>query len=262
MKAILVDDEPYMIRSFVRNSADISELEIVGSFTEPKEAVSYAENNKFDLAVLDIKMPGMDGIELAKRLRGLNPEVLIVFITAYDNFVRDSNTIGGDDYIVKPYKKETIERMVKKMRLLGRRNEKDIYIQMFGRFNVLKNGIPIKLQGKAKEILALIACRRGKEISNEELFTTIWEGREYSNDSMKMYFNALKRLKDHLSEYGIENLILSTARGQMLNMDVCSGDYFEWMNNTSDKKKSFNGEFLSEYSWGEYLLAELINPLV
>ena len=71
---------------------------------------------------------------------------------------------------------------MKKMQVFAQqRFHKEIYIQMFGRFNVLKNGEPVPLRGKAKEIFALVATRCGKEISNEEIYSVIWEGREYSN---------------------------------------------------------------------------------
>lgn len=201
----------------------------------------------------------MNGIELAIELRKLYPDLLIVFISAYDEYIRDCNQIDGDYYIVKPYKKETIEMMVKKMSLLCKRMQKDVYLHMFGRFNVLKNGMPIKLSGKTKEILALVACRRGKEISNEEIYSTIWEGREYSNESMKVYYNALRRLKQALAEEELSNLLISTPHGQMLNTDMCDCDYFAWQDKNIDNRVRFEGEFLSEYSWGEYILAGILN---
>lgn len=132
-------------------------------------------------------------------------------------------------------------------------------MQMFGRFNVLKNGVPIALRGKAKEILALVASRCGKEISNEEIYRIIWEGREYSNIKMKVYYNALKRLKEVLEAEGISDLLLSTPRGQMLNISVADCDYYAWKNGQTQRECKFEGEFLSEYSWGEYILADLLH---
>ena len=259
MRAILVDDEPLMLRSFMRCSAGISELQVVAQFGGAEEALAFAGENPFELALLDIQMPGMSGIELAVRLRALYPELLVVFISAYDEYVRDSNAIGGDDYIVKPYKRETIERMARKMVLLSRRQQKSVYLQMFGRFNVLKDGVPLPITGKTKEILALVACRRGREISNEEIYTTVWEGREYSNEHMKTYYNALGRLKRVLADSGAGELLISTPRGQMLNMELCGCDYFDWLNRNVDSRNRFEGEFLSEYSWGESILADLLN---
>lgn len=259
MKAIIVDDEVIMLRSFMRLSSGINGLNVVEQFSYPEDALEYVEQHKVDLAMLDVRMPGMSGIELAKKLRELRPEILIVFISAYDEYIRDSNLIGGDYYIVKPYKRETIEMMVQKMLLLSQRLHKEIYMQMFGRFTVLREGKPIPLSGKAKEILALVASRRGKEISNEEIYSTLWEGREYSNYHMKVYYNALKRLKDLLEEENLSNLLISTSRGQMINTAMFDCDYYAWQDDDMEKRDRFEGEFLSEYSWGEYLLAEIMN---
>ncbi len=261
MRAILVDDEPIMLRSFMRNSADISELNVVAQFQSAEEAISYAQENSFELALLDVCLPGMNGIDLAVKLREIHPGLLVVFISAYDDYIRNFNEIGGDYYILKPYKNETLRMMAEKMSLLAGRLKKDIYIQMFGRFNVLKDGVPIKISGKTKEILALIATRRGKEISNEEIYTTVWENREYSNDSMKVYYNALSRLRHALEDAGVSNLLLSTSRGQMLNTAICDCDYFAWLDKNTESRNRFEGEFLSEYSWGEPILADILNVM-
>ena len=101
--------------------------------------------------------------------------------------------------------------------------------------------------------------KRGKEISNEEIYSTIWESREYSNVNMKVYYNAIKRLKDNLQKYGLQNIIFSTARGQMANIEIFDCDYYSWIDSKNDKQEQFEGEFLSEYSWGEYILANIIN---
>ena len=149
--------------------------------------------------------------------------------------------------------------MVDKMLLMSGRMHKKVYIQMFGRFNVMKDGVPLKMCGKTKEILALVASRCGREISNEEIYTTIWENRDYSNDSMKVYYNALCRVKRVLAENGISDLMLSTPRGQMLNIQMCDCDYFAWKDGRAGNWEQFEGEFLSEYSWGESILAGILN---
>lgn len=259
MRAIILDDEPLMLSAFMRLSKNIKDLNVTAAFEYAEEVIEYARTNSFEIAFLDIELPDMSGIECAKILKEKMPELLIVFISAYDDYIHDSNQLGGDDYILKPYNEEIIENTMKKMRLLVRRQKKSVYVQMFGRFVVMKDGIPIKLSGKAKEILALILVKRGREISNQEIYSTIWELREYSNDKMKVYYNALKRLKDHLKEYGLENLILSTARGQMANVEMFDCDYYSWLDGSYESEEEFRHEFLTEYSWGEYILGNLVH---
>lgn len=122
MRAIAIDDEPLMLRAFMRLTEDIHDLNIEGTFENAEDAIKFSEGHAFEIAFLDIKLPGMDGIECARKLREKQPGILIVFISAYDEFLWGSNQIGGDDYLVKPYKKETIEKTIEKMRLLVRKN--------------------------------------------------------------------------------------------------------------------------------------------
>lgn len=258
MRAIIVDDEPLMLRKFVRMTEDIPDLEVVGQFEDPEEALAFAIENDVDVAFLDIEMPGMDGIELAERLREVRGDMLIVPVTAHEGYIYESNRIGADYYVVKPYTVQVLQTMMEKLRFLAGRQDKDVYIQTFGRFLVRKDGKPVTLTGKAKEILALVVTRRGKEISNEEIYSTIWEGRPCDNASMGVYYNALKRLKQSLEKAGLEGLLVSTAHGQTVDTDLFDCDFYAWKDRTMDVRSSFEGEFLSEYSWGEYLIGEML----
>ncbi len=258
MRAIIVDDERLMLKRFSRLSSGIPDLHIVGQFESAQDALAYAKNNPVELACLDVAMPVMNGIELARELRRIRSDILIVFISAYDDYLWDFNQIGGDYYIIKPYGKETLEMMMERIRLIAHRQRKELYIQTFGRFLVLRDGKPVPLAGKAKEILALVVTRRGKEISNEEIYSTIWEGRTYSNANMSVFYNALHRLKQALKTENLERLLISTLRGQMVDTSLFDCDYYAWQDKNMDLRDKFEGEFLSEYSWGEYILANIL----
>ena len=253
MRAIVVDDEMIMLNSFLRMSSGMSDLDAVAQVQNPEDAIAFTSDHTVDVAFLDVKMPGLNGIELAERLRAIRPDMLIVFISVYDGFIRDPNRIGGDYYIVKPYKTETLEIAMERLRLLARRQKKDIYIQTFGRFNVLLNGKPVPLRGKAKEILALVVTERGREISNEEIYRTIWEDRPYSNANMTVYYNALHRLRQSLDRAGVGSLLVSTPRGQMVDASLFDCDYYDWLDGGPEKDPELKDKFMSEYSWSEYM---------
>ncbi len=258
MKAIVVDDELLVLKRFVRLSENISNLNVVGSFQNAEDALDFVEKEDVELAFLDVEMPIMNGIELAKKLREHRPDILIVFISAYDEYIRDSNKIGGDYYIVKPYELETLELMMDRISLLAQRQEKDVYIQTFGTFNVIYKGAPIALVGKAKEILAFVVTYRGKEVSNQTIYSTLWEDRPYGNKEMVVFFNALRRLRTSLKKEGLEELLISTKRGQMVNTKLFDCDYYAWVDKNPKARDRFEGEFLTEYSWAEAKLAELL----
>jgi len=257
VRAIIVDDEQLMLKRFVRLSASIPDLNIVGQFESAVDSLHYVENNPVELAFLDVEMPIMNGIELAKRLREIRRDIMIVFVSAYNDYLWDSNQIGGDFYIMKPYSSETLEMAMERIRLIARRQMKELYIQLFGRFLVLKDAKPLPLTGKAKEILALVVTKRGKEVSNESIYSTLWEGRAYSNEKMGVYYNALRRLKVSLKKAGYENLLISARHGQKVNTDLFDCDYYDWLDGKMKPAASFRDEFLSEYSWGEEILAAM-----
>ena len=261
MKAIIVDDEQLMLKSFRRNTEGLEHFELVGAFDDGADAFDYVKSHRVDVAFLDIEMPGMNGLELAAALRCYNPRILLVFVTAYDNYVRESNDLSADYYIVKPYTRDTMEFVVNRLALiLGKDTTAPavhLYIQCFGRFTILKDGKPLPLVGKAKEILAYLVTRRGREVSNEELYSVLWEDRTFDNEHMKVYFNAVRRLRDNLQKEGLEELLVGTARGKMINTSMFDCDYNAWRDGRANKDEHFEGEFLSEYSWGEEILAEL-----
>lgn len=259
MRAIIVDDEPLMLKRFARLSENLPDLHLVGRFETAREALAYAQKNPVELAFLDVAMPEMNGIELAKRLREIRKDILIVFVSAYEEYVWDFNQIGGDYYILKPYNRETLEMVLDRLRLLSHRQRKELYIQTFGRFVVLRNGEVVPLTGKAKEILALVVTKRGREISNEEIYSVIWEGRTYNNVNMGVFYNALARLKASLKKASLEKLLISTSRGQMVDTSLFDCDYYAWKDKNMEQRDRFEGEFLSEYSWGEYILADILN---
>lgn len=258
MRAIIVDDEPVMVKYFVKECECFQDLNIKACFNSAQDALDYAKKNPVDVAFLDVEMPDMTGLELANRLREMYPDILITFVSAYD-YIRASNRMGGDYYLEKPYDRQMLEHMMDKLRLLAQRQHKRVRLQMFGRFTVTVDGAPVPLRGKAKEILAFVALHRGKEVSNQEIYMTLWgDDRPYDAKEMTTYFHALKRLKKGLLESGIDDLLISNVKGQMLNIDMVDCDYYSWLDDNSQPHERFNGVFLSEYSWSEETLAEMV----
>lgn len=118
MRAILVDDEPIMRRSFIRNSAGIPDLDIIAQFQSADEALSYMTENVVDIAFLDIVLPKMSGIELAYKLRELHPDLIIVFVSAHEDSMQIDEKTVNSYCISKPYNKATLAVIVDKLRSL------------------------------------------------------------------------------------------------------------------------------------------------
>ena len=258
MRAIVVDDEPMMLKSFLRLSSGIEDLQVVSTFEMPEDAIEFVKHNSVEIAFLDIEMPTMSGIQLAKELRAIRPDILLVIISAYGDYIKDSNQVGADYYILKPYKHETLEMMMERMRLLVKRQQKELFIKTFGEFEILKNGKPTDVTGKAKEILAYCVIMKGKEVSNEDIYLALWEGREYNNVNMKVYYNAIKRLKDALAEDAIPDLLISTKRGQLINIDMFDCDLYQWIKKGNRDISKIPEGFMVKYDWAPKLLEKVL----
>ena len=144
IRAIIVDDEPLMVRKFVRLAKNISDLDVVGHFTDAENAIAFSRDNEIEAAFLDVEMPDMDGFELAHRLKEIRSDVLIVPVTAYESYIFEANRVGVDYYVVKPYTTEVLEKMMGRLRLIAGRQGKSIYIQTFGRFVVRRMASPFR----------------------------------------------------------------------------------------------------------------------
>jgi|GEM_PF-520657 len=185
MKTILVDDMLLDLQLFELKCADMPDFEIVGRFTEPAQAVAYAETHEVDFALLDIDMPGMDGIELAKRLRQLRRDIIIVFATAHTKFAVEALRMKADYMIFKPFDREDIADVMERAKLLHGRQRKRIYFHTFGVFDMLVAGQSVHFHSaKAKELMALCVFRDGRPVSIHEIVEYLW-GEDAEVDAAK-----------------------------------------------------------------------------
>ena len=83
LKTILVDDELWSMKQFELECKN-NDIELMGEFDNAACALSFVEKNRIDLALLDVKMPDMDGIMLGRKLKEINPDMIVIYITGYD----------------------------------------------------------------------------------------------------------------------------------------------------------------------------------
>lgn len=109
MKCIIIDDEPIARKGMKRLIEFHSDLKLTASFDSAESAEAWLSENQADLIFLDIEMPGMNGIEFARKL----PEkCMVIFTTAYSDYALDSYEVEAIDYLVKPINKERFNRAV------------------------------------------------------------------------------------------------------------------------------------------------------
>lgn len=117
MRALIADDEPLLRHHLSKLLGEItSDIEVIGSVSDGLQAVDKIRELKPDVVFLDIRMPGLDGLEVANAINGLDTFPHIVFVTAYDNYAIEAFEKGAIDYLVKPIDEgrlqKTCERLV------------------------------------------------------------------------------------------------------------------------------------------------------
>lgn len=111
MKCIIVDDEPVARKGIKKLVDRISRLELLDSFNNAKSASEYMQTTEVDLVFLDIRMPGINGLEFA---RSIPKYTLIIFTTAYSEYALDSYEVDAIDYLVKPVNPAKFRKAVDK----------------------------------------------------------------------------------------------------------------------------------------------------
>ena len=112
-RALIADDEPLLRERLERLLGRLwPELRIVGQARNGRDAVALFEAEQPDIAFLDIRMPGLSGIEAA---RAIGSDALVVFITAYDEYALQAFEQGAADYLVKPFDEARLAETIKRL---------------------------------------------------------------------------------------------------------------------------------------------------
>lgn len=182
MRAIVVDDELLAVESMVR-ILQRYQVEVVGAFQDPREAIKHQEQLRADVAFVDIEMPELNGLELAFRLQSANPELHIVFVTAYEQYAIDAFELAAVDYLLKPIQLKRLEVTLKRLEAMRPvRNEPreeglaTLCLLHHLSFQDARGGsLEITWRTtKAKELLAYMIHLADKTPKKDELLDRIW----------------------------------------------------------------------------------------
>jgi two-component system, OmpR family, alkaline phosphatase synthesis response regulator PhoP len=182
----------------------------------------FFSSGPFDLVILDVMLPGIDGVTVCKELTSKS-DVPVIMLTARDDetSVVVGLEVGADDYVTKPFShRELISRVratLRRRRIDARASSQQERIEFPGlvidltRRRVVAQGTPVELTAAQFNILALLASHPGRVYSRGQIMATVW-GNEFSGDSRAADMQ-IRNIREKVEPYPKNPRYVLTARG-------------------------------------------------
>ena len=258
MRVICVDDEKPVLENFKSKVKDFSEIKNLELFQSAKAALKWVELNPVDVAFLDMEMPQMSGIELARELKKIDRNIRIIFVTAYDQYAMDAFRVDALGYLLKPYTREEIRHELEKASLMRSKPKKSVKIQTIPDFVVLVDGAPMHFDRmKPEELLALLVDRAEAGVTAGEAIACLWPERTADENTQTLYRVTFHRMMEALKEAGIEHIIGSEGRKRFILTEQVDCDLYRLLSGSINELQNYCGEYMKEYSWAESRNAQL-----
>ena len=210
-----------------------------------------------DVAFLDIHMRGMNGVEVAKRLKDINPKMNIIFVTGFSEYKGDAMDMKASGYIMKPVTKEDVERELNDLRYPSMLPKKDalLKVQCFGNFDVFTpNGDHVRFErSKSKEVFAYLVHRHGSSCTTREIFAVLFEDAPYDKKQQNLLQTYIFAMIKSLKAVGAENAVVRSYNALAVNVDVLDCDYYRFQELDAGAVNAYETEYMSQYSWADFL---------
>jgi DNA-binding response OmpR family regulator len=212
------DDEGIRVPLVRAPEREGHEVEAVETGTD---AIAIGAEGDHELLVLDIGLPGVDGLEVCRRVRDLRPSVPIVFLTAQDGEMDAVSGLdaGADDYITKPFRlAELLARVRSQLRRASgeQLQAADVRIDVAAR-RAWQGERELELSPKEFDLLALLVREAGRVVTREQIMSEVWDENWFgSTKTLDMHVSWLRR---KLGEDAADPQRLVTVRGVGLRFE-------------------------------------------
>ncbi|MFQ8637887.1 MAG: response regulator [Acutalibacteraceae bacterium] len=256
MRFLAVDDENMMLEKLVSTLRSVRPEAEIFSYTWPDDALAAVKQQPVDVAFLDIEMGDMTGLELAARLKKVQSDIHIIFVTGYDKYAVDAFALHATGYLLKPVNEEAIKReltfVYSEPKIQSR-----IKVQTFGGFEFFVDGQPVKFgRIKAKELLAYLIDHRGAAVTAGDICAALFE--DVDDKTAKGNLRVLlHELKKSLKTAGIEEMLIKGHNSYAIAPDGMDCDFYRFLQGDPIAVNAYQNDYLPAYSWAEIRNAEL-----
>lgn len=257
MHIIYVDDEMPAIDNFRLTVAHFSEIKDLQTFQSGEDALAYAATHTVDAAFLDMEMPGIHGLGLARALKAQDSDIRVVFVTAYGQYALEAFGVDATGYLLKPYTAGDIHKELAKCayrRLPSHR----VSVQTIPTLSVTVDGAPLFISGaKPREMLALLIDRGERGFTVGEAIACLWPDRAADAGTQSLCRMTWKRLTEAFENAGVGDVLYTADNRRHIKTSEIDCDLYRILSGDRQAARTYAGAYLSEYEWAEERNAQL-----
>lgn len=219
-KILVVEDEPE-ISDLISDYLEINNYSVTRVFNG-NDALSCFEQDNYDLIILDLMLPGIDGFEICKKIRKVSSIPIIILSARKEDVDKILGLgLGADDYVTKPFSPgELVARVKAQLRRYNMSADKlnenpmldfgSLNIDLKG-YNVTINNEPVSLAAKEFELLTFLATHSGQVFTKEQLFNNVWGFDDYGDINTVTVH--IRRLREKIEQNPSEPIYILTVWG-------------------------------------------------
>ena len=253
MFTLTVDDKMPIVNMMNRL---LTRLDPEGSHqgsVDATEALELVKNQSFDVAFLDVDMPQMNGIELAKRIQSIRPLCNIIFITGYQEYMPEAFSLYASGYILKPVTEPAVKEALAHLRYrTPAAAASRVQVRCFGSFEVFVDGKPVHFgRSKSKELFAYLIDRRGAVCNSEMVIGNLWPDEPFDETVKGKSRVVISDMVAAFTSLGVENVILRGVGGVAVDQRRVDCDYYRFLEGDAYAIHAYTGEYMTQYDFAE-----------
>lgn len=239
MNVVCIDDERLALEFLEKQLEEVDGVAVQATFTDPINGLDYILQEDIDIAFLDIQMPNVNGIQLAEKILEEKPYVVIIFVTAYNEFAVEAFQLNALDYIVKPTTNDrlntTLKRAKKEVDFYAKEKQlqKEHYLHIkltpFLAFEDENNEYkPLQWRTrKAEELFVYLLQNNNVLIEKSSLIDLLW-GEYDIEKSYALLYTTIYNVRKQLKQYHKHIKLKNRSDGYILELDKVEVDVFTW----------------------------------
>ena len=261
IRILAVDDERPALHLLTETIRRVLPDAALFPCSKASEALACAAENTVQIAFLDVQMRSMTGLELARKLKNIQPDINIIFVTGYNEYTGQAMQLHASGYIEKPVTEEKIRREIEDLRhpIAVQAPQACLRVNCFGNFEVFqRNGEPLHFsRSKSKECFAYLVSRCGNTCTLRELAAVLFEDEPYDRKHANYLQKIIAAMARALKAAGAEPVFRKGYNEFSVDPDLLDCDYYRFRRGESAAVNRYQGEFMLQYPWAEFITGYL-----